>query len=159
MDLTKLTQGDRIVLGAGILLLVSLLFFPWHHIDVASVVLPGIGAVAPGGTSVNITAVNDPHAGYGLLALILTIVMIAQIAASKLFGAQLPDPPVPWPQIHMIAGIAVFVLLLIKLLAETSSLGFGAYVGLLLAAGLAFGGYTMRQEVGGYPIEPGLKQP
>lgn len=49
----------------------------------------------------------------------------------------------------MIAGIAVFVLLLIKLVVETSSLGFGAYLGLLLGAALAFGGYTMRQEAGG----------
>jgi hypothetical protein len=149
MDLTKLTQGDRIVLGAGILLIVSLLFFPWHHIDLGGA-FKALGALADNvDTSVDRSAVQSPNAGYGLLALILTIVMVAQIVASKLFGANLPDPPAPWAQIHMIAGIAVFVLLLVKLLAETTALGFGAYVGLLLAAAVAFGGYTMRQEAGG----------
>lgn len=145
MDLTKLTQGNRIVLGAGILLIVSLLFFPWHHVD-----LGGLGALAASvDTSIDISAVEAPNAGYAVIALIVTIVMVAQIVASKLFDANLPDPPVPWPQIHMIAGIAVFVLLLVKLLAETTALGFGAYVGVLLGAGLAFGGYTMKQEAGG----------
>jgi hypothetical protein len=149
MDLTKLTQGDRIVLGAGILLIVSLLFFPWHHIDLSGA-LNGLGALSAGvDTSVDITALEKPNAIYGVLALILAIVMVAQVVASKLFGAQLPDPPVPWSQVHMIAGIAALVLLVLKLVVETSSLGFGAYVGILLAAALAFGGYTMKQEAGG----------
>jgi hypothetical protein len=42
---------------------------------------------------------------------------------SKLTAAKLPDIPVPWAQVHLIAGIAVFALLLLKLLVETSYLG------------------------------------
>jgi hypothetical protein len=53
---------------------------------------------------------------------------------------------VSWGQIHLFAGAVVLLLLLLKLVAETSFLGFGSYLGLLLAAGLAYGGYLVNQE-------------
>ena len=31
--MTKLSQGERIVLVAGLLLIVDLLFLPWHSVD------------------------------------------------------------------------------------------------------------------------------
>jgi hypothetical protein len=46
----------------------------------------------------------------------------------------------------MIAGIVVLVVLLIKLIVETDFLGFGAYLGILLAAALAFGGFMVNKE-------------
>jgi len=46
----------------------------------------------------------------------------------------------------MIGGLVVVGLLLLKLLLQTGFLGFGAYLGILIAAGLAFGGYTVDQE-------------
>jgi hypothetical protein len=133
MDFNKLTQGERIVLIAGVLLIIDLLFLPWHSID--------LGVV-----DVNRTGVQSPNAFYGVIALILTIVMVGQIIASKLAGAKLPDLPVSWGQVHMIAGIAVFALLLLKLIVETDFLGFGAYLGLILAAAVAFGGYSINKE-------------
>lgn len=148
MDLTKLTQADRIVLVAGVLLIVNLLFLPWHHIDLGGS-LGRLGLDVTGvDTSFSRSGVQSPNAAYGLLAVIVAAVMVGQVAASKLFGAQLPDPPAPWSQIHFIAGCVVLALLVIKLLAETTALGFGSYLGVLLAAALAFGGYSMRQAEG-----------
>ena len=40
----------------------------------------------------------------------------------------------------------MLVLLLIKLVVETDFLGFGAYLGVLLAAALAFGGFMVNKE-------------
>jgi hypothetical protein len=134
MDFSKLTLGDKIVLGAGGLLILDLLFFPWHKISVASIV------------DVNRTGVQSPNSFYGVLALLLVLVMVAQVVVSKLTGAKLPEIPVPWPRVHLIAGVAVFVLLLLKLLVETRFLGFGAFLGLILAAAVAFGGYTISRE-------------
>ena len=34
MDLSRLSQGERIVLVAGVLLIIDLLFLPWHSIDI-----------------------------------------------------------------------------------------------------------------------------
>jgi hypothetical protein len=133
MDFNKLTQGERIVLIAGVLLIIDLLFLPWHSID--------LGVI-----DVKRTGVQSPNAFYGVIALILTIVMVGQIIASKLAGAKLPDLPVSWGQVHMIAGIAVVALLLLKLVVETDFLGFGAYLGLLLGAAVAFGGFSINKE-------------
>jgi hypothetical protein len=46
----------------------------------------------------------------------------------------------------MIGGLVVVGLLVLKLLLQTSFLGFGAYLAILIAAGLALGGYTVNQE-------------
>jgi len=134
MDFNKLTQGERIVLIAGVLLIIDLLVLPWHNIELGGLV------------DVNRTAVQSPNAFYGVIALILTIVMVGQIIAAKLAGAKLPDLPIPWGTVHLIAGIAVFALLLLKLVVETNFLGFGAYLGLLLAAAVAFGGFSISKE-------------
>jgi hypothetical protein len=129
MDLTRLTQGERIVLAAGVLLIIDLLFLPWHDL-----------------TIITRTGVQSPNGGYGVIALLLVIVMVGQIAATKLASAKLPDPPVAWSQIHLILGIAVAVLLVLKLLAETHFLGFGAYLGIILGLAVAYGAYTIKQE-------------
>jgi hypothetical protein len=134
MDFSKLTVGDKIVLGAGVLLILDLLFLPWHRISVGGIL------------DVTRTGVQSPNAFYGVLALLLVLVMVAQVVVSKLTSAKLPDIPVPWSRVHLIAGVGVFALLLLKLLVETSLLGFGAFLGLILAAAVAFGGYTMSRE-------------
>lgn len=134
MDFKKLTQGERIVLIAGVLLIIDLLVMPWHNIELGGLV------------DVNRTGVQSPNAFYGVIALILAIVMVGQIVAAKLANAKLPDLPIGWGQIHMIAGIAVFALLLLKLIVETNFLGFGAYLGVLLGAAIAFGGFSINKE-------------
>ncbi len=133
MDFNKLTKGDRVVAAAGLLLILDLLVLPWHRI-----------AVGP--LSVSRTGVQSPNSFYGVLALLLALIMVAQVVVAKLTAAKLPEIPVPWSQVHLIAGIAVFALLLLKLVVETSYLGFGAFLGLIFAAALAFGGFTISQE-------------
>jgi hypothetical protein len=136
MDFKKLTQGERITVIAGLILIIDLLFLPWHK--VSTVVF---GQTISGTAS----AIESPNGFYGVLALILTIVLVGVILA-RLGGVKLPDLPAPLGQIIMIVGIVIFVLLLIKLLAETDFLGFGAYLGILLGAAVAFGAYSIKKE-------------
>ena len=121
MDVTKLTLSERIVLAVGALLAIDLLFLPWHSIDIGGLI-PGVDTTRSG--------VQSPNGGYAVSALIITFLMIGQIVASKLMSANLPDPAIPWSQVHLVAAV----------------LGFGAYLGLALAAALVFGGYGTRQE-------------
>jgi hypothetical protein len=133
VDLNKLTMGEKIIAGAGILLVVDLLFLPWHDIDF------GFGSVSR-------SATESPNGFYGLLALLLTIAIIVVLALRNFTDAKLPDLPVPWPQAIFYACLAVLALLVIKLIVETDFLGFGAWLGLLLAAAMAYGGFQLSKE-------------
>jgi phosphoglycerol transferase MdoB-like AlkP superfamily enzyme len=133
----RLSQGERIVLVAGLLLIADLLFLPWYDIDLGS-----LDAVV----NTTATGVQQPYAGYGIAAVVLTLAMIAQIALAKLLSARLPDPPVPWSQIHLILGIFVAVALVIKLVRLTDSLGYGAYSAILAGILVAYGGYRIASE-------------
>lgn len=141
MDLSKLTLGEKVVLGAGLLLVIDLLFLPWHKIDLGIV-------------DVSRTGVQSPNSLWGVLALLVTIAMIAAVVVSRFTTATLPKLPVPWSQAMFLAGVLVFALLLLKLVIETDFLGFGAYLGVLLGAAVAFGGFTMRKEAAGTAAPP-----
>jgi hypothetical protein len=133
----KLSQGERIVLAAGVLLIVDLLFLPWHSADL-------------GGLDIDFdptrTAVQDPYPAYGIAAVVLTAVMVAQIVLARLMSVRLPDPGLPWPVVHLVTGIFVAVVLVIKLFRETELLGYGAYSGVLAGILVAYGGWTISRE-------------
>lgn len=135
--LAKLSQGERIVLGAGVLLILDLVFLPWHNID-----LGGIEDVV----DTTLTGVQAPYAGYGIAAVVLTSIMIAQIALARLLSMRLSEPPVPWSQVHLILGIFVAVVLVIKLVRLTDSLGYGAYSAILAGLLVAYGAYAISRE-------------
>ncbi len=136
--LSKLSQGERIVLVAGVLLIVDLLFLPWHDL--------ALGGELEELLDVTLTAVQQPYAGYGIAAVVLTAIMIVQIVLARLLSVRLPDPPVPWSQIHLLLGIFVAVVLVVKLVRLTDSLGYGAYSGVLAGILVAYGAWSMTRE-------------
>ena len=138
--LRALTPGERIVLVAGLLLIADLLALPWYDIDLG---------VLDEALNTTATGVEQPYAGYGIAAVVLTAVMVAQIALARLLSVRMPQPPVPWSQIHLILGIFVAVALVIKLVRLTDSLGYGAYSAILAGILVAYGGYRIASE----PIE------
>ena len=137
MGLNALTQGEKLVLVGGVLLLIDLLLLPWHSVD-----LGGLDLVF----DATRTGVQSPNGGYGVAAVILTLVMVAQIVASKVLSMKLPELPLPWSQVHLVLGIFVAVVLVIKLIKETDFLGYGAYSGILAALLVAYGAYSINQE-------------
>jgi hypothetical protein len=135
VDLSKLTLGEKIVAGAGIALVIDLLFLPWHTVDI------GILEISRSG-------IESPNAFWGVVAMLLAAAMVAAVTVRRLTNAELPELGVPLEQVLFIAGVAVAALLALKLLLETDALGFGAFLGILLAAAIAYGGFLMREESG-----------
>ena len=142
MKRADLTAGERIVLVAGILLIADLLLLPWHDI--------ALGGELERLVDTTVTAVQEPYAGYGIAAVILTTVMVGLVLA-RVLSVRLPDAPLPWSQIHLILGIFVAVVLVIKLLRLTDELGYGAYSGVLAGLLVAYGGYSIAREDGAAP--------
>lgn len=145
MDLSRLTLGDKIIAGTGIVLVITLLFLPWH-------------SAGYGPYEITRTAIQSPNSIWGILALLLTIAVLLAALLPKLSEVKVPDLPIPLPDAVMYASFAVVALLLLKLLVQTEALGFGAFLAILLAGGMAFGAFRSRQEAGATP-DPGSTPP
>lgn len=137
MDLNKLSTGDKIVGGTGILLIIGLLFFPWHKVEIKFL---NVSA------SETRQAIESPGSFWGIVALLLTIAIVAVLVVRRLTTASLPEIPISWNQAVFYGAIAVLALLVIKLLSETDFLGWGAWIDLLLAAGMVYGGFLVSKE-------------
>jgi hypothetical protein len=141
MDLSKLSLGDKIVGACGIVLLIALLFLPWHQLCV------DFGAFG-GETCDSASALGDPGGFWGILALLLTLAVVGVLIADRLAGASLPELPIPWHQAIFYACIGVLVILLLKLVTETDFLAWGAWVAILVSAGMAYGGFLIFKDEG-----------
>lgn len=130
MDLSKFSLGDKILAGTSIALVFSLLILPWH-------------SVSAFGRSYSRTALQSPNSFWGVLALLATLAIIG-VTAVRLFSSNtsLPDLPVTWPKAVFFAAVAVTAVLFIKLVSETTALGFGAYLSILLAGGVTYGAFV-----------------
>lgn len=143
MDLNKLTLGDKIVAGAGILLLLLMLLLDWHRFC-ADTGIPGVGeqCVGIGPMSGDGEAIGI----LGILAFLLTILIVIAVLVRKLTTTDMPDLPVSWGEAIFYGTVAVLVMLVLKLILKNEIIGFGAYLMILAAAAMAYGGFLLRGE-------------
>jgi hypothetical protein len=132
----KMGLGEKIILIAAPLLLVAS-FLPWYDVDF------GIGSVTRSGW-------ESPGAIWSMLAVVVSLIAFGKVVLSNFTSVQIPsdfgNPNITWGRIHLGLGIAAAVFILLKLVNESSYLGFGFYIGIILVAALAVGGYLIFQE-------------
>jgi hypothetical protein len=172
MDLNRLRQGEKIAAAAAIVLLV-LMFLPWFGIDEDSVISQAedfqsgasteelleaqgdieetFGDVDDDATSVDLNAWES----FGLIdiILLLTILVTLGLVAARASGRDL-DLPVSAGTLIAALGILSTLLILYRLI-DTPGVSFleydrqfGVFLGLIAAAGIAFGGWRAMQEEG-----------
>jgi uncharacterized membrane protein YhaH (DUF805 family) len=143
MDVDRLSTGEKIA-GASAILLFIFMFFDWFSVSVSrEIVTFGVGGSA-----------------WHALDVIPIILMIAIVAAVGVAVARLTDA-VFEPAISMNAVVAVLgaisVLLILYRIVSPPDSGFegvsvdptvGIFLGLIAAAGIAYGGYRAMQEEG-----------
>lgn len=120
--------GEKIILIAGPLMLING-FLPWYDVD-----------LGPFG-SVTRNAWESPGALWSILAVLIGLVMAGLVAAQRFSGAQMPALPegVTWARVQLGLAVAAALFIIIKLINESSYLGFGFYIGILLTAALVVG--------------------
>jgi hypothetical protein len=141
MDISKLTTGERVIAASGLLFLIAM-FLPWWGLDFGE-----FGSASNNGWDYFLT---------GWLPLLIIIVMIVQIGLEKFSTTDVPTLPLPWSQVHLIAGAVVAVLVLLRVVigADEGAGGltvdldrmWGLWVALLAAIGVGVGGYLKSQE-------------
>ena len=137
MDLEALTTGDKVLVGSGIVYLITM-FLPWYGIS-------GFGALNRSGWSYFFT---------GVIPLLLIMAAAAIVLITRFAdNVTLPDLPLPLSQVLLIgAGVAAVLVLLRLLFGDDTGLGtdldrkFGLFLALLAAAGVCAGAFLKMQE-------------
>ena len=134
--LNELSLGEKLIGGGGILMLIAS-FLPWYSIDL------GIA----GFDSINRNGWQSPGAIWSILAVLIGVVMAVAAVAPKLANMRLPDlGSITWGQALLALGALTVLLIFLKLIAESSYLSFGFFLGIIAAIALAAGGYLMYTE-------------
>jgi hypothetical protein len=146
-DISKMSTATKILLGAGILYLIDL-FLPWQRACVGAAGLSFCGSL------------SGIH-GLGILNLLLVIALIAW-EVMAIVGVD-----VNAPRALISAGLAgaILVFTILKILVDFDHIYIFAWIGLLLALVIGYGGWMRWQEhqagastappAGGMPPAPG----
>jgi len=149
MDLDRLNIGEKIA-GVSAILLFVFMFFDWFGAEVSG--LGGFSGSLPGGGSAWDALDFIP------IVLVVTVVAALGLAALRLTDA-VYEPPIPGSTVVTVLG-GVSVLLILFRIVDPPSFGsyggvsvdatlkVGIFLGLLSAAGIAYGGYSAMREEG-----------
>ena len=128
-QLTGLSLGRKLILGAGVLLFIDT-FFAWQKVSP----LPGVDFTA-----------SAWHGFWGVLLGLMTIAILAWVVA-RAFGVGLPAN-VPDGLLTLALGALIALFAVLKTLTESYS-AWASYVGIVLAVGVAAGAWMTFQESG-----------
>jgi hypothetical protein len=120
----KLSNGRKLILGAGLLLLIDS-FFNWQAVD-------GFGQ-------------NAWHGFWGILLGLMTLAVLA-LVGGRAFGIAIPDT-IPEGLVTLVLGAAMLLFAVIKALND-SYVAWPAYVGIVIAAAVAYGAWLNFQDSG-----------
>lgn len=150
MEVDKLSTGEKVSAVSAILLFIFM-FFDWFGVEISGV--PGFsGDVSGSGGSAWDALDVIP------IFLMLAIVVAIGVAVIRLTDADI-EPPVSMNAIVAALGGLAVLLILYRILfppdfdsfggvSVDATLKFGIFLGLLAAAGIAYGGYSAMREEG-----------
>ncbi|HET9102953.1 MAG TPA: hypothetical protein VFN55_06320 [Solirubrobacteraceae bacterium] len=128
MNTANITRDDWIIGGVALLLVIDLLFLPWFDISA-------------GPFSLTLTATDAPSGWAGILAVLLGIALIADLAVERM------SPQTTLPALNgsrtetrfaLACAVALFVFLKFVFNIHFSDFGFGFWLGVILTAGLVY---------------------
>jgi hypothetical protein len=139
VDFSKLSREDGMVLGGGVLLIIGLFAFAWYSVGGGSV-----GGVAL--PSYTAAATSSPYAIWGILALIVTIAVVVDLALAR-FSPQtvIPTTQLGRDMTRVAACGLLLLLLFIKFIAHVGDFGWGFFVDVILALLVSYGAWALAQ--------------
>lgn len=146
MDTSRLTRGEMIAAISAVALFLIMFIFTWFSLDVPGVSLSGID-----------TGANAWQA-FGFIDIVLFVTIVVAIGGAIITAnATAIDTPVAISSITTGLGILSVLLILFRILSPPDggagdlvdvSRGIGVYLGLIAAAGIAYGGWAAMKEEG-----------
>ena len=131
-DMSKMSTAHKILLGAGVLYIIDV-FLPWQRVCIdLGIDLPGAsGCASASGAS-----------GIGVLNLLLAIALVVWE------GMDLANVDIKAPRALISAGLAGAIVLftILKILVDFDEIYIFAWIGLILALVIGYGGWMRWQE-------------
>lgn len=128
MDLSKFTRDELILGGVAVLLAIDLLFLPWFQVSV------GIGSLTLSASS---TATQSPDGWLGVLGVLASLALVADLALEQFSNANLPAIGGTRSSTRMVLAIAAATCVALKFLFNVHfdlfGFGFWAAVALTIA--------------------------
>ena len=148
-DMSKMSTAHKILIGAVVAYLI-VLFLPWQRVCI------DLGLDIPGASG---CASASGASGIGIINLLLVIGLIAW-EAMGLGGVEI-NAPKSLVSAGLAGGIVVFTIL--KIIVDSEAIYFFAWIGIILAVVIGYGGWMRWQEHqaggggggGGMPPPPG----
>ncbi len=138
MDFSKLSQGAKIALIGGVVLIVNL-FLPWYSFGVD---LGPLGGRIGG--SINAFSSGFLAWGGSFIAIAGAVVLLLKaMGTSEVNAGQFKTE-----QLAVILGLAGFVLIVLRFLTETSLVSFGLWLGIIASAAVAYGAFMAMKAAG-----------
>jgi hypothetical protein len=135
VDFSKLSREDLMVFGGGVVLFIGLLAFSWYSI--------GLGVA---GLSVDRTAIQSPYAIWGILALIVTVLIVADLALARFSPTtQIPTTQLGRDMTRFAACGLLLLFLFIKFIAHVGDFGWGFFVDVIFAIVVSVGAWYIAQ--------------
>lgn len=128
MDFSKLSNGAKMALVGGVVLIINL-FLPWYGV-----------------LGININAFDTGFLGWGgsIIAIAGAAILLMKAMGTRDVEAGQFKPE----QLATILGAAGFVLIVLRWLTETTFVKFGLFLGIIAAAVVTFGAFTSMREAG-----------
>jgi hypothetical protein len=131
-DLRTLSTGTKILLGAGLLLFIDT-FLAWQEVS-----------VEVGGVEIASASRNAWHGFWGVVMGLALVALLVWVAL-QIWKVELPNMNLPEKTVTAALAGLVFVLAVLKNLIDDYS-AWPSYVGVVLAAAVAVGGWMRLQE-------------
>jgi hypothetical protein len=129
VDSYKITREDAMVFAGGIILLIGLFVFPWYT-----------------SFGFDYAATSSPYSIWGILALIVLIVILADLALARFSpSTQIPTTQLGRDMTRVAACGLMLLLLFIKFIANVGNFGWGFPVDVVLAIVVAGGAWLIAQ--------------
>jgi hypothetical protein len=147
MDLTRLTQGEKIAGVSGIALILIMFIFKWFGLKA------GIGGFSVEGS-------RNAWGSYGFIDIVLFITVVAAVGLAAIKASE-AEAGLPVAAGAIVAGLGILsvVLIIISIISppdfgagDISGIDhtrkIGVWLGLIAAIGVAYGGWRTMQEEG-----------
>jgi hypothetical protein len=127
-DLSKMSTASKILIGAGILYLIDL-FLPWQSVDLGL----GLGSISANGMD-----------GIGVLNILLVLALLVWEG----LWAFAANVKITAPRALISAGLAgaIVVFTILKIIIDNEAIAIFAWIGLILALAIGYGGWMRWQE-------------